>query len=68
MKTSLKIYLNVCVYIQTHVYIYMYIHTDVNTLIYMYVLCKYVYKKPFTSASWDNSKIIFTYREIINSN
>ena len=46
MKTSLKIYLNVCVYIQTHVYIYMYMHTDVNTLIYMYVLCKYVYKRP----------------------
>ena len=34
-----------CVYIHTHIYIYMHIHTNVNTLIYMHVLCKYVYKK-----------------------
>lgn len=56
-----------CVYIHTHIYIYMHIHTNVNTLIYMYVLCKYVYKK-LTSESWDNSKIIFIHREIVISN
>ena len=56
-----------CVYIHTHIYIYMLIHTNVNTLIYMHALCKYVYKK-LTSESWDNSKIIFIHREIIISN
>lgn len=77
MENSLKIYLNVCIYthcvyiyihVYIHIYIYTHIHTNINTLIYTYVLCKYVYKKPSTSESWDNSKIIFIYGEIIDSN